>query len=507
MTDHAAAGAHVGRIGTIAVALGVGTAAGAAFCAAGAYADTGGSTSSSAGPAAPSASQSVTATRKAPAAATPHPPAASRGAAARRFHTPATKQVIATAVTSLITPSPDAVTGSAPAVPTDAAIAGLLAASRRERISTATTQSVATAAVSATAAAPAMSIEAESMALSQPGGGRVVTDRTASGGSALVLTSNATATVTMLLRDSTALVIRARATLRSGAPSMTVSIDGVPITTVVVSGTSWSSYIMTGVIPAGSHVLSFCSANSNSRRSLYIDTVSAITGSFIEDFQGAAGSTPNRANWTVKTGTGWDSGVQNYLTANATLDGQGNLVLRATRSKPSYTSGWVETKNKISFGYGTITARIKVPRGQGLWPAFWLKGANEDTVPWPQSGEIDVLELPSTTTTIYSTLHGPISGGAGTQQAQIISTVSDLSAGYHNFWVQHLPDEITFGVDVQTLGTLTPASLTPGSQWVYNQPMFAILNMAVGGSWAGAPNASTVFPASMIVDWVRWDPP
>ena len=508
MTDHAAAGAYVGRIGTVAVALGVGTAAGAVFCAACAYADTGSSASASAGPAAPQTSQSVTSLRKTPAAGiAAHSTAAPRGAVVRRARTPATNQVIVTAITSGLASSPDVAAGGAPAVPTEAAIAGLLAASRRERITPWVTQSVATAAVSATATAPATSIEAESMALSPLGGGRVVTDRTASAGSALVLTSNATATVTMLLPDSTALVIRARATLRSGAPSMTVSIDGVPITTIVVSGTSWSSYIMTGVIPAGSHVLSFCSANSNSRRSLYIDTVSVSTGSFIEDFQGAAGSVPNRSNWTVKTGTGWDSGVQNYLAANATLDGQGNLVLRATRSKPSYASGWVETKNKISFGYGTITARIKVPRGQGLWPAFWLKGANEDTVPWPQSGEIDVLELPSTTTTIYSTLHGPIAGGAGTQQAQIVSTVPDLSAGYHNFWVRHLPDEITFGVDGQTLGTLTPASLTSGSQWVYNQPMFAILNLAVGGSWAGAPNASTVFPASMIVDWVRWDPP
>ena len=93
----------------------------------------------------------------------------------------------------------------------------------------------------------------------------------------------------------------------------------------------------------------------------------------------------------------------------------------------------MESKNTLSLGYGTTTAGIKVPKGQGLWPAFWLKGADEDTTAWPNSGEIDVLELPSTTTTIYSTLHGPIAGSTKTQQAQIISNLPDLSTDFHNY--------------------------------------------------------------------------
>ena len=201
--------------------------------------------------------------------------------------------------------------------------------------------------------------------------------------------------------------------------------------------------------------------------------------------------------------------MQTYQTANATLDGQGNLKIEAAKSKGrgGYSSGWVDTKNKVSFGYGTITARIKVPQGQGLWPSFWIKGANEDTISWPQSGEIDVLELPSTTTTICSTVHGPIAGTTDTLQAQIVSSdLPDLSTYYHDYWVRHLPNEITFGVDDITLGTITPDSLVPGSEWVYNQPMYVILNMAVGGSWAGAPDSTTQFPSSMLVDWVRWDP-
>ncbi len=404
----------------------------------------------------------------------------------------------------------DSLTGSAPVIPADTAVAALLAAGRRERNVPSLAARTATSrnAASATATAPVNSVEAEAFVIAPSGGGRVQTDRSASAGSALVLTSgSSSASATVNLPASTALVIRAKSTLNSGAPNMTVAIDGVPVTTIVVNGTYWSNYTMTGVIPAGSHVLTVSTSNATSKRSLYIDTMSVTSGPFIEDFTGSSGSSPSAANWSIKTGSGWDPGVENYQTGNATLDGQGNLVLKAMKSKSGYTSGWVESKNKVSFGYGTITARIKVPKGQGLWPAFWLKGANEDTVAWPQSGEIDVLELPSTTTTIYATLHGPIAGSTDTQQAQVIGNVPDLSTGYHNYWVNHLPDSITFGVDNLTLGTLTPDSLSPGSQWVYNQPMFAIMNLAVGGSWAGPPNSSTPFPSSVVVDWIRWDPP
>lgn len=286
---------------------------------------------------------------------------------------------------------------------------------------------------------------------------------------------------------------------------MTLSIDGVPITTVVVKSTKWTDYTITGPIAAGSHVLSISSTSATALKSLYLDKVTTRTGPFVENFSGSRGAAPGPL-WTVKTGRGWTIGTETYSTKNATLDGQGRLVLQATTSRGTYTSGWVESKNTLSLGYGTTTARIKVPKGQGLWPAFWLKGADEDTTAWPKSGEIDVLELPSTTTTIYSTLHGPIAGSTTTQQAQVVSNVPDLSTDFHNYWVRHLPNSITFGVDGQTLGTLTPDSLPPGAEWVYNRPMHVVLNLAVGGSWAGAPDSSTRFPAAMVVDWMRWDP-
>lgn len=272
--------------------------------------------------------------------------------------------------------------------------------------------------------------------------------------------------------------------------------------------TSWTNYTITGVIPAGSHVLALSSSTATSTGPLFIDKVTTATGSIGDDFIGKSGSAPDKAIWTPKIGSGWDSGVETYSPSNAVLDGQGHLVLQATRSGTgAYTSGWVESKNNMSFGYGTITARMKVPKGQGIWPAFWLKGADEDTTAWPTSGEIDVVELPSTTTTMYSTLHGPITGTTSTQQAQIISNLPDLSTDYHNYWVRHLPNEITFGVDSVTLGTMTPDSLPAGATWVYNRPMQVILNVAVGGSWAGAPDSTTPATSPMLVDYVRWDPP
>jgi beta-glucanase (GH16 family) len=345
------------------------------------------------------------------------------------------------------------------------------------------------------------------MTLASSGSGRIVSDTNASGGKALALTSAGTASTTVSMPASTGLVVRARATLGSNAPNMTLSIDGVPFTTVVIKSNSWSDYTFGNVIPAGSHVLSLSTSNSTSQSSLFLDKVTTTTGSIGDEFLGSAGSLPNSSIWSVKSGSGWDPGSETYSSSNVALDGQGHLVIQAIKgSRNTYTSGWVETANKMSLGYGTVTARIQVPKGQGLWPAFWLKGADEETTPWPGSGEIDVLELPSTTTTIYSTLHGPIDGTTNTQQAQVIGKLPDLSTGYHNFWVTHLPDKITFGVDNVTLGTLTPNSLAPGSTWVYNRPMQVILNLAVGGPWAGAPNNSTKFPAKMYVDSIRWDP-
>jgi beta-glucanase (GH16 family) len=232
---------------------------------------------------------------------------------------------------------------------------------------------------------------------------------------------------------------------------------------------------------------------------------SAVSAVF-DDFSGPAGTPPNPAWWSYVTGGSWDAGSEIYRAPNAVLDGRGNLAIRAEETDGRYISGRVQTKNKLNLGYGTVTARIKMPSGQGLWPAFWLVGADEDAVRFPECGEIDVIELVSNATTYHSTIHGPNSGGNDTYQVDFSGAVPDLSTDFHEYWVRHAPDAITVGIDRTTLGTFTPESLPAGARWVYNRPMYAILNLAVGGDWAGPPDQSTRFPATMLVDWLRWEP-
>jgi len=226
----------------------------------------------------------------------------------------------------------------------------------------------------------------------------------------------------------------------------------------------------------------------------------------IDSFDGPAGAPPNPDTWSVIEGTGWDRGTQNYTRDNAVLDGNGHLMLRAQRADAGYTGGRVETRKKASFGYGTLIARIKMPAGAGLWPAFWLMGADEDTNPWPGAGEIDVVEVVSDPKTAYSSIHGPIADVPDYLQNQIVTTGTDLSADFHDYWVIRAENKITVGIDDTVWGEFTPDGLPPTAEWVYNKEFCLILNLAVGGEWAGPPDDSTPFPAVMLVDWVHWEP-
>jgi beta-glucanase (GH16 family) len=232
---------------------------------------------------------------------------------------------------------------------------------------------------------------------------------------------------------------------------------------------------------------------------------SASAGVVVQDFDGPAGSPPDPGVWSAVSGSGWDIGIETYDPAQALLDGQGHLAIRAVEQDGHYRSGRVQTKGKLDLGYGTFTARMKVPAGQGLWPAFWLVQADQADVTSRRLAEIDIVELVSDTTTSYSTAHGPKDGG-GMYQVQLTGPTADLSTDFHDYWATHAPDRITFGIDDRTLGTVTPASLPPGGRWVFNRPMYAILTLAVGGSWAGPPDSATAFPATLLVDSFRWDP-
>ena len=233
---------------------------------------------------------------------------------------------------------------------------------------------------------------------------------------------------------------------------------------------------------------------------------SAQAATVFDDFDGPAGAAPDSDKWGVVEGTGWDPGVQDCTTESSLLDGQGHLAIQARKTGSGYTSGRVQTKGKASFGYGTLIARIKMPSGRGLWPSFWSVGVDEESNPRPGAGEIDVVEMVSDPSTRYASLHGPVADVWDKMQDQIITRGSDLSGDFHNYWMTHTRDSITIGVDDTKWGTFTPDSLLESAAWVFNKPFYVILNLAVGGGWAGLPDGTTEFPATMLVDWVNWEP-
>ncbi len=228
-----------------------------------------------------------------------------------------------------------------------------------------------------------------------------------------------------------------------------------------------------------------------------------------DDFDGAAGSLPDDTKWAFDIGAGgWgNSELQNYTSrpSNASLDGDGKMVITA-RSEPFggayFTSARIKTKNLFAQAYGRFEARIKTPHGPGIWPAFWMLGADIDTKPWPQCGEIDIMELRGQEPSVINgTLHGPgYSGGASITKAYALSN-GRFDTDYHIYAVEWFDDRIDFFVDDFLYQRLTPSDIT--GEWVYNRPFFLLLNVAVGGNYVGFPTTGTPFPQSMYIDYVK----
>jgi beta-glucanase (GH16 family) len=239
----------------------------------------------------------------------------------------------------------------------------------------------------------------------------------------------------------------------------------------------------------------------------------ATSEAMFDDFTGVAGSRPDGRYWDFDVHAP-NAQLQTYTTSpdNVRLDGEGHLVLQALRGDDGrFTSARLVTRGKLHMTYGTLSARIKMPDGQGVSPAFWLLGIDTADVGWPDAGEIDVIEMPNTATYAYTTLHGPWSvpqppGTASDYKVTVEGPTDDLSAGFHTYWVQRSPNLIVVGIDDRTTATFTPDSLGPEEQWVFERPMYAVLNIAVGDQAAGVPDASTTWPATMLLDWVRWEP-
>ena len=229
-----------------------------------------------------------------------------------------------------------------------------------------------------------------------------------------------------------------------------------------------------------------------------------------DEFTGRARSSPDLSKWGYDLGGGgWGNHeLEEYTSSidNVFLDGRGHLAIRALRSESGkFTSGRLKTQTRFEVQYGRIAARIKIPSGQGIWPAFWMLGSNISERGWPTCGEIDIMENKGNEPSIiHGTVHGPgYSGVKGITAQASLGPKAHFRDRFHVFAVEWSPESIVFSLDGAPYATVRRESWPISSQWVFDQPFFLVINTAVGGDWSGKPDSTTSFPQTMLVDWVR----
>ncbi len=207
----------------------------------------------------------------------------------------------------------------------------------------------------------------------------------------------------------------------------------------------------------------------------------------------------NTGNWNFETGgNGWGNHEQEYYQKpNAAVE-NGNLVITAkkeTVGSNGYTSSRMTTQGKKEFTYGKIEARIKMPVGQGLWPAFWMLGANINTLSWPKCGEIDIMEHINADSIIYGTTHWDNNG-----HVQDSKNMPSSPSVYHVYGIEWNATSIQWYIDSSMYHT---SDITVNSTEEFHKPFFLLFNFAVGGDWPGQAVDDSLFPAKMFVDYVR----
>ncbi|MFD2585937.1 family 16 glycosylhydrolase [Croceitalea marina] len=219
---------------------------------------------------------------------------------------------------------------------------------------------------------------------------------------------------------------------------------------------------------------------------------------------------PNSNIWGFDIGTGengWGNNELQYYTdrtSNVKVE-NGVLVITAQRENfegSAFTSARLLTKDKFEQRYGRFEARIRLPFGQGMWPAFWMLGADIDENPWPAAGEIDIMEYRGQNPTVLiGSVHGPGYSGGNAISKEYILENDRFDTGFHVFGVEWGPEAVNFYVDDVLYNQITREDVT--GEWVFDKPFFMLMNLAVGGSFVGSPNEETIFPQSMLVDYVR----
>ncbi len=220
--------------------------------------------------------------------------------------------------------------------------------------------------------------------------------------------------------------------------------------------------------------------------------------------------------WTPETGgSGWGNNELEYYTdrldntanANAFIS-SGNLIIEARKEDfigKNYTSARLSTQRKKDFTFGRMDIRAKLPKGKGIWPALWMLGKKIESTNWPNCGEIDIMELiGSAPKDIHATVHyGPIGASSSTSKTSTYSLTpsGDFSDKFHVYTLLWTQDKMEFLIDDYSYFSTTKSAI--GDIYPFNEPFFTIFNVAVGGNWPGSPDATTVFPQRMIVDYVR----
>jgi beta-glucanase (GH16 family) len=230
-----------------------------------------------------------------------------------------------------------------------------------------------------------------------------------------------------------------------------------------------------------------------------------------DEFDGPAGSSTDGAKWTPRVERASSNQELEFYNArpeNLSLDGNGFLQITARKEQymgASYTSARIETGGKFEQAYGRFESRIKIPRGQGIWPAFWIMGNNGDAG-WPGRGELDIMENRGKEPTIsLGAMHGP--GYSGSKDFRAEHVIAEgVWQNFHVFAIEWEPNVARWYVDDELFETRTPQDLIDRGgnlEWVYDHPFFILMNVAIGGLFPGSPDATTPFPQTMLVDYVR----
>jgi beta-glucanase (GH16 family) len=241
-----------------------------------------------------------------------------------------------------------------------------------------------------------------------------------------------------------------------------------------------------------------------------------------DEFDGPAGGRVDSTKWRYDLGDGcpgncgWgNQEKESYTSAseNISLNGQGQLQIVARTAGPGltcyygacrYTSAKITTRGNLDVVPGRVEARIKLPAGQGLWPAFWLLGSNITAVGWPQCGELDVMENHgSDVTSTSSAMHGPGYSGNTPFVHSYQLAAGSFAEDFHTFALEWNSSRVVFFVDGKQHYVIQRDDVQRRGNWVFDQPFFIILNLAVGGTFDGDPRSDTILPATMLVDYVR----